>query len=211
MTETRTLTTLAFGVLAAHLLAAPATAQDDKQRASLARAKGPQDAPVFVYEFADFQCSHCARFATEVFPRLDSAYVKTGRVQWVFVNLPSPSHANAWAAHEAAMCAGVVADRFWPMHDRLYAGQLEWAGAADPRAALRRYAREAGVPSEAFDECIAADRVASLVLQDVIFAASSRVIGTPAFIIDNEQSVMGLKTYEEWKSVLDPILRSKRK
>jgi protein-disulfide isomerase len=186
-------------------------AQDaTRQQASLSRAKGPKDAPVFVYEFADLQCAYCARFAVEVFPRLDSAYVKTGRVQWVFVNLPSPSHINAWAAHEAATCAGAVSDRFWPLHDRLFAGQAEWAEADDPGPVFRRYARDAGVDVGAYDECVAFDRVAPLLLQDVIFATSSRVNGTPAFIVDNQQSVLGLKSYEEWKALLDAALRAKR-
>jgi len=211
MTPMRSIVMAALIALTAGILPETVAAQDAaRQQASLSRAKGPKDAPVFVYEFADFQCPHCARFAVEVFPRLDSAYVKTGRVQWVFVNLPLPNHVNAWAAHEAAMCAGAVSNRFWPLHDRLFAGQAEWGEADDPGGVFRRYARDAGVDAGAFDQCVAGDRVAPLLLQDVIFATSSRVNGTPAFIVDNQQSVMGLKSYEEWKTLLDAALRAKR-
>lgn len=177
------------------------------ERASRSRAKGAESAPIFVYEFADFQCPHCSRFALEVFPRIDSAFVKTGKVHWVFVNLPLPNHPNSWVAHEAAVCAGAVADRFWPMHDRIFGAQDEWVDAADPGPLLARYAKEAGVPTEAFATCVANDRVAALLLQDVIFAASSRVNGTPAFNINNELSVVGMKTYEEWKELIEKTLR----
>src|SRR5688500_5092895 len=106
------------------LLMLPATglAQDSKlaERDALSRLKGRQNAPVSVLEFADFQCPYCARFVREVFPRIDSAFVKTGEVQWVFVNLPLPNHQHSWMAAEAAMCAGAVSQRFWPMHDRLF-------------------------------------------------------------------------------------------
>jgi protein-disulfide isomerase len=176
------------------------------ERASRSRAKGVEGAPLFVYEFADFQCSHCARFALEVFPRLDSAYIRPGKVHWIFVNLPVPTHANAWVAHEAALCAGAVADKFWTMHDRIFAAQNEWGSSADPVAVLTRIAREAGVPGQQFSTCIAGDRVASLLLQDVIFAASSRVNGTPAFIVNNEQTVMGLKSYDDWRDLLEKLL-----
>ena len=192
------------------ILAAVASAQEPDptlQRAAKSRAKGVENAPSFVYEFADFQCPHCSRFALEVFPRIDSAFVKTGKVHWVFVNLPVPNHANSWVAHEAAVCAGAVADRFWPLHDRIFATQEEWMGLTDPAALFARYAKDAGVPAEAFATCVASDRVAALLLQDVIFAATSRVNGTPAFNVNNEVSVMGMKTYEEWKELIEKLLK----
>lgn len=201
-------TTLALtftGIFATHALAQNGEAY--LERASSSRAKGDQNAPIFVYEFADFQCPHCSRFAIEVFPRIDSAFVKTGKVHWVFVNLPLPNHPNAWLAHEAAVCAGAVADRFWALHDRIFGAQAEWGAAADPSAQLARYAKEAGVPVDAFTACVASDRVATILLQDVIFAASARVNGTPAFNVNNELSVMGLKTFEEWKEILEKSLK----
>src|SRR5690606_1654338 len=171
------------------------------------RAKGAGNAPIFVYEFADFQCPHCSRFALEVFPRIDSAFVQTGKVHWVFVNLPVPNHPNSWVAHEAALCAGAVADQFWALHDLLFGTQEAWIDLADPAQIFRHYAKEAGVPADDFATCIASDRVAPLLLQDVIFAASSRVNGTPAFNINNEVSVMGMKTYEEWKELIEKTLK----
>lgn len=194
---------------------APAAAQetwnaDLPSRASTARTRGVEHAPIFVYEFANFQCTHCARFALEVFPRVDSAFVQTGRVRWIFVHLPAPSHANAWAAHEAAACAGAVGDRFWAMHDKLFELQDEWRDSNEPHATFTRMARELGIAPAAFDECVAADRVATVLLQDVIFAASSRVNGTPAFMVNNQQMVMGLKSFEEWKDILEKELKKAR-
>ena len=125
-------------------LAIPVTAQESNrvlERGALSRAKGQQGAPVMVYEIADFQCPFCARFAREVFPKIDSAYVKTGKVQWFFVNLPLPTYGNAWAASEAALCAGAVADKFWPFHDKLFAAQQEWAMVKDVGPIFSRIAR----------------------------------------------------------------------
>ena len=176
------------------------------ERGATSRVRGQQGAPVMVYEIADFQCPFCGRFAREVYPRLDSAYVKTGKVQWFFVNLPLPNHGNAWVAAEAAICAGAVADKFWVMHDRLFATQSEWAAARDIRVALLKMAKDAGVNAEAYQECVNDDRTAALILQDVIFATNARVTGTPAFIINNEQLVIGVKTFEEWRDLLEKAL-----
>lgn len=175
------------------------------KRAAESRAKGMQNAPVLIYEISDFQCPYCRQFAVDVFPQIDSAYVRTNRVQWVFVSLPMPSHPNAWVAAEAALCAGAVADRFWPLHDRIFQGQAEWAGAPDPGAVMARYAREAGVPMDAWSACVAEDRVAPIILQDVIFG--SRVSGTPTFIVNSQQTVVGVKTFAEWREIIETALK----
>lgn len=177
------------------------------KRASEDRAKGRDGAPVLVFEIADFQCPFCARFATEVYPKLDSAYIRTGKVQWVFVNLPLPNHPRAWIAAEAAACAGAVAGRFWQMHDRLFGAQREWGAAADPHALLARYAREAGVPAAAFAACVETDAVAPMLLQDLMFASASGVTGTPTFIINREEMLVGLKSYEEWQGIIEKALK----
>ncbi|MBR9990434.1 MAG: thioredoxin domain-containing protein [Gemmatimonadetes bacterium] len=181
-------------------------------RAAESRTKGSPDAAVLVYEIADFQCPFCAQFATDIFPHLDSAYIATGRVQWVFVNLPMPSHPHAWIATEAALCAGAVSDRFWIMHDRLFVAGREWISAADPAVVLARYAREAGVDMDAYTKCVDGDRVAQIILQDVIFG--SRVTGTPTFVVSNrstnqQQTLVGVKSVGEWREVLDMLLRAK--
>jgi protein-disulfide isomerase len=204
------------------LMAAPAAAQQQQQqqqqqqsahsrlleRAAASRSVGSADAPVLVYEISDFQCPFCRQFALSVFPQIDSAYIQTNRVQWVFVNLPMPSHPNAWVAHEAAVCAGGVSDRFWAMKERIFQGQGEWSAAADPGAVMVRYARESGVPMEAWTACVQQDRVASLLLQDVIFG--SRVSGTPTFIVNNQQTVVGVKSFAEWREIIEAALKQRR-
>jgi protein-disulfide isomerase len=177
------------------------------RQAAESRAKGVEGAPVLVYEISDFQCPHCRKFAVEVFPQIDSAYIRTNRVQWVFVPLPMPSHLNSWIAAEAALCAGAVANRFWAMHDRIFLSHAEWTASPDPGPIMAGYAREAGVPMDAFNACVAEDRTAPLILQDVIFG--SRVSGTPTFVVNNQQTVVGVKTFAEWREILDGLLKQR--
>jgi protein-disulfide isomerase len=194
-------------------VAVPMAAQDARlrDRAAMSRLKGNQDAGVVVFEFADFQCPYCAKFAREVFPRIDSAYVQTGKVQWIFVNMPLPNHPHAWMASEAAMCAGAVSEKFWPMHDRLFSAQNEWSVASDPGAHMARYARDAGVPLAEFEACVQRDGTAALLVRDVMYATSVRVTGTPAFVINNDPIFVGMKSFEEWRVLLDTALKSSAK
>lgn len=203
-----------IAVTASFTAVTPARAQEPAKDAAvkiidaagMSRAKGAESATVHVYEIADFQCPFCGKFATDVMGRIDSAFVKTGRVQWVFVNMPLPMHQNAWVAAEAAMCAG-ASNKFWGMHDRLYRGQAEWSTSQDPAPIFARYAKEAGVPAEPFTSCIIGDRVATLVVNDLIFAATARVTGTPTFIINDDETVVGMKTFDEWRDLLEAAIK----
>lgn len=199
---------MAPAAAAAQSTAAPTTVME---RALESRAKGGDSAAVVVFEIADFQCPYCAQFAADVAPALHAKYVETGRVQWVFVNLPLHTHPLAWHAAEAALCAGVAGDVFWPMHDRLFAEQDTWSDADDPRALFADYAAELGAPEEAYRTCTDDDEVAALILQDVGSAVSAGITGTPTFIILKGQEVVdrvvGLRSVEAWSAMLDEALR----
>ena len=184
----------------------PDPSVDMLEEAALARAKGSEDARVVVFEIADFQWPYCAQFASEVFPQIDSAYVRTGLVQWVYVNLPLPAHREAWGAAEAALCAGAVANRFWEVHDALYERQAEWSGQSNAPQRFTAIARSAGASGEAYDRCVREDRVAPLIIQDLLGATAANISGTPTFIVNREAKVVGLRSFEEWQDILDQAL-----
>jgi protein-disulfide isomerase len=201
---------LAVAALALALTAGSVHAQTQDraflERADASRARGDDDAPVLVLEISDPQCPYCAQFSLTTFPRLDSAYIQTGRVQWVVLQLPMPTNRHAWGAAEAALCAGAIGDRFWEVRDRLFATQAEWSEAADAAALFLEYVREAGVAIEEYSACVRDDRVAPLIVQDVIHASTARVAGTPTFVINQEQVVVGAKGFAEWRSLLEAVL-----
>jgi protein-disulfide isomerase len=190
--------------------ATPAPAAALIERALESRAKGDARASVVVFEVADFQCPYCARFAADLGKELDRKYVRTGRVQWVFVNLPLHTHRLAWVAAEAALCAGAAGGHFWSMHDRLFAEQQRWSAMDDPGPFFARVARDLGVDQTEYAACVAQDRVAPLILQDFGSAISAGITGTPTFIIMKDdqvvERVVGIQSLEEWSRILDRAL-----
>jgi protein-disulfide isomerase len=181
------------------------------ERALESRVKGSPAAGVVVFEVADFQCPHCARFAGTVGKELDRQYVRSGKVQWVFVNLPLHNHRLAWVAAKAALCAGAVGGSFWAMHDRIFAEQRRWTAMDHPGPFLARLATEVGAPSDEYQACMAEDRVAPLILEDFGSAVSAGISGTPTFLIMKGDQVVerlvGVHPIEEWNRVLDAALR----
>lgn len=64
---------------------------------------GPQNAPVTIVEFVDFQCPFCARFHQ---PVVDVLKAYPEKVNYIIKNFPLPFHPNARPAAKVALAAG---------------------------------------------------------------------------------------------------------
>lgn len=147
--------------------------------------KGEPDAPVKIVEFADFQCPGCAHFAANVGRPIREAYVNDGRVQIEYYDFPLVSvHPHAFLAARAARCAGDQ-ERYWEMHDMLYARQTEWA--AERTAPIDRftsYATAVGADPAAFGSCLRSDRHADVVTANAMLGEQLGVRSTPTVYLN---------------------------
>ena len=169
------------------------------------RSKGARNAPVTVYEMADFQCPACRTFTVNVMPVLDKQFVQSGKVRWVFINLPLVSiHPNAMAAAEVAMCASRQG-RFWETHDVLYYRQADWARLAEPRPTLMTIAQRAGVDRKKLVACLDSGTVRTEVEQEAQRAVRSGANATPSFYIEGGLLQGAPSTPEPMVRILDSI------
>ncbi len=84
---------------------------------------GGADAKVTIIEYGDYQCPACGT-AAPVMREVSHQYKDKG-VSMIFRNFPLTTiHPNALAAASAAEAAGLQ-NKFWEMHDKLYATQSE--------------------------------------------------------------------------------------
>lgn len=174
-------------------------------RASRARVKGSEQAPVTIVEVSDFQCPYCRQFTEEAYKQIDSAYIRTGKAKMVFISYPIPQHTEAWPATEAAYCAGAQ-DKFWPMHDRLFATQREWSGQGNPTERFARFAEELQLDMAAYRKCVDEDQVAPMIVNDVMQASSAGISGTPTFILNGQRVVGGAAPFEEFRKNIEELL-----
>ncbi|MEJ2369872.1 MAG: thioredoxin domain-containing protein [Gemmatimonadales bacterium] len=175
-------------------------------RADQSRIMGSPEAPVRILEVSDFQCPFCARFNRETFPVLDSLYIATGKVEYVWISFANPSHQFAWPAIEAAFCAGAVG-KFWQMHDILFERQGEWSTSEDAWATFVDYARELSIDGESFGACLRDDRTAPLQIRDFQSVHRAGIRSTPFFIIADSLSIRGAAQVSQFRTVLDSLLK----
>lgn len=177
-------------------------------QADRGRMKGAEGALVTIVEVSDFQCPYCREFAATTYPRIDSAYVQTGKARILYINLPLSIHREAFAAAEAAMCAGAQG-KFWQMHDRLFATQREWSNQADAGQRFERLAQALQLDMAAYRDCAANDRTSSIIISDAMQAAEAGIQGTPAFILtsrNGQRSLSGAVPFEQFAQEMDALL-----
>lgn len=159
---------------------------------------GPEDAPITIIEFSDYECPYCRRWHTEVFPRLLDAYPDEIRI--VYRDFPISSiHQNAIPAAEAANCA-FEQGSFWEFNIMLFSMELGLS-----TEAYQEYASELGLDMDAFDECLESRRYQDEVQEDFEFASTLGVRSTPTFFI-NGIAVIGAQPYEVFQQVINQEL-----
>jgi Na+/H+ antiporter NhaA len=140
--------------------------------------RGPQDAPVTLVEYGDFECPYCGQ-AEPIVRKLLGDF---GDVRYVWRHLPlSDVHPRAQLAAEAAEAAAEQG-AFWEMHDLL----LDHQDALRP-SDLVGYAERLGLDTERFREDLREHAGAARVADDVDGADLSGVSGTPTFFVNGRR------------------------
>lgn len=178
-------------------------------RADRARIQGSANAPLWVIEVSDFQCPYCKQWHDQTYNALLDQYVKTGKVRLAYVNFPLGIHAYAWPAAEAAMCAGAQ-DKFWPMHDSLFASQTHWQSVTDPAPMFDSLARSTGVDVALWRECVKSGKMKPLIQADHDRAERAGVGATPSFMIA-DKLIAGAVPLSEMQRVIDSALVKSKK
>jgi Na+/H+ antiporter NhaA len=138
--------------------------------------RGPDDAPVTLVEYGDYECPYCGRAEGTVRELLQEF---SEELRYVFRHLPLVDvHPHAELAAEAAEAAGAQG-KFWEMHDLLFADQD-----ALENADLRGRAVRLGLDVERFWDDVRSRAYARRVAEDVRSADESDVAGTPTFFIN---------------------------
>mgnify|MGYP001236359718 CR=1 FL=1 len=160
---------------------------------------GGAKAPITIIEFSDYQCPFCKR-GEEGVNKVMQVY--GDKVRLVYRNYPLPMHSMARPAAEAAACANAQG-KFWEYHAKLFENQ----STLSPDK-FKEIAKEVGLDTAKFDECIAKKPYADKIDQDTADGNKVGVNGTPAFFI-NGHMLSGAQPFEKFKEIIDAELAAK--
>ena len=140
--------------------------------------RGPEEAPVTMVEYGDFECPYCGQAE----PVVRELLADFGDVRYVFRHLPlNDVHPHAQLAAEGAEAADRQG-KFWEMHDVL----MEHQGALTAKD-LTHYAGDLGLNIARFTDDLRKHAGAARVAEDVNSADLSSVSGTPTFFINGKR------------------------
>jgi protein-disulfide isomerase len=135
---------------------------------------GPENAPVQIIEFADYECPYCQE-VNEDLKRLREQF--PNQVSLVYKDFPLPMHPLAAKAAQAARCAGAQG-KFWEYHDSLFqTKKLQMSQ-------LKEEARALKLDTARFDQCFDGGEQAGLVKKDSQEGQRLGLQGTPSFFIN---------------------------
>ena len=164
---------------------------------------GPENAPITLVEFSDYQCPFCTEWYKDVYPRLLNDY--KDKILFVHRDFPLYAiHPDSLSAAEAANCAGEQ-NTYWPYHDALYSGKYGLG-----MSAYLNYVKDLGLNLDSFNKCMSDHRFKNSVDANVTFGASLGVTSTPTFFL-NGMAIVGAQPYDVFKQIIDMELAGKIK
>jgi protein-disulfide isomerase len=168
---------------------------------------GNKEAPVIIVDYSSLTCGHCAEFHTDILPKINEKYIKTGLVRIIFRDYPSD--AIALTAAQLAWCRGEM--KYMDSLKTFYSKQKDWLLADDPNEALKKVALQNGITQEQYDSCLKNQKLLDRIVQSRLDGQRKyNIIATPTIVI-NAKVYQHALSFDEFQKIVDPLLKGKDK
>ncbi|SEN41943.1 DsbA family protein [Bradyrhizobium sp. OK095] len=167
---------------------------------------GPKDAAVTITEFASMTCPHCAAFNEQVFPKIKSEYIDTGKVRYIFREFPLDIKAAAGSMLSRCIAKDDAA-KYFAVTDMLFRQQNDWV-MKNTTETLTRIGKQAGLTQQQVEACLKDQALLDKIAADQKYASDIlKVDSTPTFFINGEK-IKGETSFEEFAKKINPLLKS---
>jgi protein-disulfide isomerase len=169
-------------------------------------ALGPKDAAVTITEYASMTCPHCAAFNEQVFPKIKSEYIDTGKVRYVFREFPLDIKAAAGSMLSRCI-AKDDAPKYFAVTDMLFRQQNDWV-MKNTTETLTRIGKQAGLTQQQVEACLKDQALLDKISADQKYASEVlKVDSTPTFFVNGEK-IKGETSFEEFDKRIKALLKS---
>lgn len=172
------------------------------------KVKGPQNAPVRLIVYSDFQCPACKNAVVPI-EELRNQFSDSVQIEFRHYPLERP-HKWALTAALFAQCAAEQ-DKFWPFHDRLYETQETWSASADPLPFFAGLVRETGLDAQEFEACVQDPETLKQVRKEYSMGSKQGVQSTPTIFINGQMLVGSIQLKEKGPEMIAGELKKNQK
>jgi protein-disulfide isomerase len=156
---------------------------------------GTSSPKVTVIEFSDFACPYCQASYNAV---RSAGYKYKNSVKIIFKDFPL--HDTSLDLAMAGRCAGEQG-LFWPMHDKLFSLQGQFATTSLPDIAV-----SIGANKTIFTQCFNSKKYLSDIKNDYLDGQALSVTGTPTFFI-NGYKLVGQVSEDKLDQIIQEFLK----
>jgi len=156
-------------------------------RSDTGTAVGSGNAKLTIVEYSDYGCGACQLLYEEMEDmQFFERYVNTGKIQFIFKDVPAKGHKNAYEASLAAQAAARQ-NAFRGMYKLLYENNKEWSRASDYKQVFEKYAAQLNLNMEQYRNDFDDSELRDSIKQTQKEFKQLDFPGTPVLIIGNLQ------------------------
>ena len=166
---------------------------------------GSDDAFVKIKVFSSLTCPHCANFHIKVVSEIKKEYIKSGKVQLIFIDFPLDQ--AAFNASKLLHC--LDKKKQIAFLDTIYETQNVWTNGSnidDINKNLKKIVKNLGISSVQFDKCLIDEVISDKILNDRIEANKKYSINSTPTIIINEKKLEGSASFENIKKKIEKLI-----
>ncbi len=178
---------------------------------------GDENAKVTMIDFSDYECPFCKRYFDDAFAQIKKDYIDTGKVKYVYRDLPLSFH-DPMATLEAvaANCARAQGDdsTYFKYHNEIFT-RTKSNGNGLTKDDLTTIATDLGLDTGSFTTCVNDEKNKEEVQKDLADATKVGASGTPTFFIGKSTGngvitgtkIVGAQPYSAFQAEIDKQLK----
>ena len=167
---------------------------------------GNQNAEISIVEFGDYQCTFCYKFHQNTLNTIQSDYIDSGKINYVYRDFPLNGSDSILAA-EATYCANDQ-ENYWQYHNLLFEN---WAGENTgwiTMNSLTQFAVDLKLDISEFKNCLTSHKYYQKVIDNENYAKKININATPSFLIFNNEEVIriiGAQQLDKFQTAIEQL------
>ena len=168
---------------------------------------GNQNAEISIVEFGDYQCTFCYKFHQNTLNIIQSDYIDSGKINYVYRDFPLNGSDSILAA-EATYCANDQGE-YWKYHNLLFEN---WAGENTgwiTMNSLTQFAMDLNLDITEFKNCLTTHKYYQKIIDNENYAKKISINATPSFLIFNNDEVIriiGAQQLDKFQTAIEQLI-----